>query len=261
MRSGRRSATIWRHLLPPSSGENSNSYTLNSFPCPRFVIHKCFVQAATPYEVQRTRCDKTYFSFRTHTELTILSSITRLRMQFFEIWRLLATYVFRAKCCILYQCTAGRLPTDLQGCYQCECYQWKPTRPQKPTESVNIVTCLGSVSLSVTSCDVYGFFWHVSCVQVSVQIINVDFWIWWSVVYSKTYATPINRSYNETRTSPSVFSAPTLTELDLGLLGWLLMLNADCLTPWCKLVSWLLIPYCSDLSMSLVWLLGFHADC
>jgi hypothetical protein len=28
-----------------------------------------------------------------------------------------------------------------------------------------------------------------------------------------------NYFYNETRTSPSVFSAPTLTEIDLGLLG------------------------------------------
>jgi hypothetical protein len=119
------------------------------------------------------------------------------------------------------------------------------------------MTCMGSASL----CHV--FLTPVQCIWVLLtptchvswfpwQVINVDAWIWWSgLIYNlcNLVATlsesHIHHSYNETRTSPSAFSAPTLTELDLGLLGWLLLLNADC---------YLLIPYFSDLSMTLIWL-------
>jgi hypothetical protein len=73
---------------------------------------------------------------------------------------------------------------------------------------------------------------HVS--GFPLQVINVDAWIWWwGLLYNlcnlvaTLHKSHINHCYNETRTSPSVFSAPTLTELDLGLLGWLLELNAD----------------------------------
>jgi hypothetical protein len=98
----------------------------------------------------------------------------------------------------------------------------------------NIVTCLGSLSLSITSfwhqCNVYGFFWHqlVTCLGFH------DKWLMWTPgfddeVYSTTYAASLLHFTSHTKSLLlSVFSALS-SHADWTWLGPLgLTAHAEC---------------------------------
>jgi hypothetical protein len=115
------------------------------------------------------------------------------------------------------------------------------------------VTCMGSSDTSL------------SRVRVSVTSNYVDTWIWWSGfilhlrnLVATLHELHINHFCYETWTRSSTSVCLLCSQLPRWLtsllwlsLFWLLI--ADWSPPWSELISWLLIPYCSDLFMSLIW--------
>jgi hypothetical protein len=107
------------------------------------------------------------------------------------------------------------------------------------------------------TCHVSGFPWLV---------INVDAWIWWSgLFYNSCNLVPTLHESHKITFSVCLLCSQLPRWLNLTWVScadcsrW--MLTAHWSPPWFELISWLLIPYCSDLSMSLIWLLGSHTDC